>query len=323
MKANNMKSEHKILIYHHCSENVDKYVKLISEKIPNIDLFPCKDESEIIKYIEKVDIIFSGHTFPVEYLSKAVNLKWIQSMSAGVENYVKSKLVPKNVLLTKLKGVFGTIMSEYVINHILSVTQNISISYNNQRKKKWEPYIVESIRNKIIGIMGLGSIGSYIAYQLHFLCEKIIAIEEQEKKLPFVYREYDISEIDYFLPECDFLVITVPLTRKTEGLIGEKELGKMKKNAYLINISRGPIIQEKALIKFLKENRIKGVSLDVFDEEPLPKENELWNLDNVTITPHVSGPSIPEDIVYIFLENIERYDMGRKLSNIVDLEKGY
>lgn len=318
-----MKLDHKVLIYYHYSENVDKYVKLISEKKPNIDLFPCKDESEIAKIIGKVDIIFSGHTFPVEYLTKAVHLKWIQSISAGVENYIKSKLVPQNVLLTKVKGMFGPIMSEYVISHILSVTQNMFISYNNQRKKAWKPYVVDSIRDKIIGVMGLGSVGSYIAYQLHFLCEKIIAIDEQEKKLPFVYREYDISEIDHFLPECDFLVITVPLTAKTEGLIGEKELGKMKKTAYLINVSRGPIIQEKALIKFLKEKKIKGATLDVFDIEPLQKENELWNLDNIIITPHISAPSLPEDIVDIFLENIERYDKGVRLINLVDKEKGY
>lgn len=318
-----MKLDHKVLIYYHKPEYVDKYCQLIKREEPYVKVFPCKNESEIDNYIEEVEIIFSGHTFPVSFLKKASKLKWIQSMSAGVENYIESNLIPEDVFLTKIKGVFGPIMAEYVIGKILYITQKFSKAYNDQKNKKWDPYVVDSIRDKVIGIMGLGSVGSYIAYQIHFLCNNIIALEEQEKNISFINKIYDISEIAIFLEKCDFIIITIPLTNKTRGLIGIEMLNKIKKSAYIINISRGPIIDEVALIKALKNKRIGGAILDVFNKEPLPVDNNLWDLDNVIITPHISGPSLPEDIVKLFLENLRRFDRGEQLINLVDKKKGY
>ena len=126
-----------------------------------------------------------------------------------------------------------------------------------------------------------------------------------------------------FLVKPDFLIITLPLTSKTRNLIGENEFNIMKKNIYIFNISRSGIVQTEALIKALKSKNISGAVLDVFDKEPLPKDHELWTLDNVTITPHISGPSLPEDIVKVFLDNLVRFEKNKKLKGIVDLKKEY
>jgi len=313
----------KVLVYYHKPEYLDKYKELIEKSRKDIVLLMCKNNEEIAKYIGEADIIFSGSTFPVHFLRKAKKLKWIQSMSAGVENFTSSGLIEPNIILTKIKGVFGPIMSEYVIGHIFAITQNIKNIYDNKRNKIWKPFVVDSIRNATIGIMGLGSVGAYIAYRLHLLEVNVIAIDEQEKRLPYIDQEYLIDDLYDFLVKPDFLIITLPLTNKTRNLIGENEFNIMKKNIYIFNISRSGIVQTKALIKALKSKKISGAVLDVFDKEPLPKDHELWTLDNVTITPHISGPSLPEDMVKVFLDNLVRFEKNKKLKGIVDLKKEY
>jgi len=318
-----MKSNYKVLIYYHIPEYVDRFQRLLREGREDIQLLVCKNKEQINQVIDKGDIIFSGYTFPVDLISKAGNLKWIQSMSAGVENYARSKLIPPNVIITKIKGIFGPIMSEYVVGYILAITQNMKKVFHNQKKRHWQPFVVDSVRHKTVGVMGLGSVGAYIAYQVYLMGAVVIALEEQEKRLPYVSQEYPVTEIEEFLGRSDFVVVTVPLTDATEGTIGEKEFKMMKKSAYLINVSRGPLVQERALLKALKQGSIAGAVLDVFNEEPLPKDHELWNLDNVVITPHISGPDIPEEIAKLFLENLKRFEEGKKLVGAVDREKAY
>lgn len=197
-------------------------------------------------------------------------------MSAGVENFTTLGLIKSNVILTKIKGISGPIMSEYVIAHIFAITQNMKKIYKCQEDKMWEPFVVDSIRNKTVAIMGLGSVGAHIAYKLHLLGLNVIAIDEQEIKLPYISQEYLIEDLYEFLAKLDFIIVALPLiTTKTKNLIKDNELSKMKRDAYVFNISRSGIIQTEALIKALKHNIIKGAVLDVFDEEPLPKDHEI------------------------------------------------
>lgn len=318
-----MKSNYKVLIYYHIPEYVDRYERLIREARKDLQLLVCKNREQIEQVIDQAEIILSGHTFPGDLIGKARNLKWIQSMAAGVENYARSKLLPPNVVFTKIKGVFGPIMSEYVVGYILAITQNMKKTFTNKEKKRWEHFVVDSIRRKTVGVMGLGSVGAYIAYQIHLMGALVIALEEQEKKLPYVNQEYSVTEIEEFLRRSDFVVVAIPLTNATEGILGEREFGMMKESAHLINVSRGPLVQEEALLKALKQRSIAGAVLDVFHEEPLPQDHPLWDLDNVIITPHISGPSIPEDIAKIFIENLRRFEEGKKLEGVVDREKEY
>ena len=129
--------------------------------------------------------------------------------------------------------------------------------------------------------------------------------------------------MEKFLSQADFVLVALPLTNDTEGILGEREFRMMKKSAYLINISRGPLVQEDPLMDALQKGQIAGAVLDVFNEEPLPANHPLWSLDNVIITPHISGPSIPEDMTRIFLENLEKFETGKQLKGVVDPKKGY
>jgi D-2-hydroxyacid dehydrogenase (NADP+) len=318
-----MKSQYKVLVYYHIPKFLKRYGKVLKEKRTDLPLFICDTKEKIEQHIEEADIIFSGHTFPVELLPKAKNLKWIQSISAGVENFVLSGSIPEQVVLTKITGVHGPIMSEYVLGYILAVTLNMKSAFESQKKKDWPYYVPDTLRAKTVGVIGLGSVGACIANKLHLVGAEVIGLEEQEKRLPYIGREYMVSEMKEFLERSDFVVMSLPLTLKTKGIFGEKEFAMMKKSAYFINISRGPLVREEALVNALKSGQIAGAILDVFSEEPLPKNHELWELDNVIITPHISGPSIPEDIVKVFLENLERFEENKELVGVVDRDKGY
>lgn len=318
-----MKKPYRVLVYNHIPEYLERYEKRLREARPDVEFIICGTKEEIKQRISEADIILSGHTFPVEYLSEARNLKWIQSISAGVENYVFSGDIPAGVVLTKIKGVHGAIMAEYVLGYILAVTLKMKFAFRNQAERGWPYYEPDTIRDKTAGIMGFGSVGSAIAYRLHQNEITVIGCDEQEKFLPFVEREYSVEEMGDFLNRADFVVITLPLSPSTKQFFGEKQFQSMKDSAYLINVSRGALVQEKALLEALKNKTIAGAVLDVLNQEPLPPDHDLWKLDNVIITPHISGPSIPEDIIKVFLDNLERFERGRKLVGIVDLGKGY
>jgi len=312
-----------ILLYSHNPDYVDRYYNVIKKAKKGIQIFACKNKKEIEKYIRNADIIFSGHTFPVEYLGAAKQLRWIQSMSAGVENFVVATSLPPDVIITRIEGVFGPIMAEYVIGYMLAITQNMKVVFENQRRRAWQPFVVDSLCHKTVGIMGLGSIGAYIAYKVHLLGAEVVGFDEQIKRLPYIKSEYSSLELKEFLSKSDFVVVTMPLTHSTRGIIGEKELDAMKRTAYLINISRGAVVRERDLIEALKQRKIAGAILDVFEEEPLPESHEYWLLDNLIITPHIAGPSIPEDIAPFFIENLKRFEENKPLRGIVDRTRGF
>jgi len=313
----------RVLLFSHNPDYVDRYRRLIRKARKDLEVFVCKNREEIARHISRADIIFSGQTFPLEFIAKAKRLRWIQSMSAGVENFVRAQSLPSGVILTRVEGVFGPIMAEYVIGYLLATVQNMKAVFENQKRRLWQPFLVGSLRSKTVGMMGLGSIGAYVAYKIHLLGAEVIGFDEQAKKLPYVKREYSGPELEEFLKLADFVVVTMPLTSATRGLLGEKEFAMMKNTAVLINISRGPIVHEKALLRALKQRKIAGAVLDVFKKEPLPADHEYWELDNLVITPHIAGPSIPEDIAPIFLENLKRLEEGKPLRGVVDRKRGF
>jgi phosphoglycerate dehydrogenase-like enzyme len=318
-----MKSKYKIVLYYHNTAHVDLYEKYLREARKDLQLFVCRSIKEVEGVIDQADILFTGHMFPIELFDKAKNLKWMHSLAAGVERYARGNQFPPNILLTKTKGTYGAIMAEYVVGYILAITQDMRKMFKNKERKRWEPFTVDSIRKKVVGVMGLGSVGAAIAHRVHLMGAEVIGLEEQEKSLPYITLEYSVEETEEFLNRSDFVVIAIPLTDYTEGIFGEKEFSMMKRGAYLMNVSRGPLVQEKALLKALKEGPIAGAVLDVFQQEPLPENHPLWNMDNVILTPHISGPAIPKAIAQVFLRNLRKFEEGKKLEGVVDRQKQY
>jgi len=260
--------------------------------------------------------------FPAPLLRRAPKLRWIQVMGAGVERFLVPELPPR-VAVTRVTGAFGAWMAEYTLGWCLWVTQRIERFRQQQRARRWLPLDPLRLRGASLCVVGLGDIGREIARAARRLGILVVGVTRSGRPVPGAARTYGPRAIRTALGLADFVVLTVPLARDTRGLIGAPELAAMKASAWLINIARGPVVDEKALIRALRERRIGGAVLDVFEEEPLPPDHPFWRLDNVAVTPHIAGPSIPAEIAPIFNDNLRRYVAGRPLRDVVDRRRGY
>ena len=255
-------------------------------------------------------------------LKHARRLKWVQSTFAGVDALCDPNL-PRNYRLTGVKGVFGPAMCAYVFAHILSLERHLAEMRIQQQQKRWLRRPYGQLQALTLGLGGLGSIGrSIAATALHFGM-KVVAYKRTPGSDPLLQRIYSGEEIGQFLSRVDYLVLTLPKTPASTHMINARTLKMMKPSAVLINIGRRNAVAEADLIAALSTGRLRGAVLDVFDQEPLPRENPLWELPNVVITPHVAGVGTPEDIVPIFLENYARFRSGRPLKYAIDFERGY
>ena len=243
-------------------------------------------------------------------------------MGAGVERFLVPELPPR-VIVTRAAGIFGPWMAEYTLGWCLWVSQRIELFRGQQRERRWAPADPLRLQGATLCVVGLGDIGRHLARAARSLRMRVIGVTRSGRPVPAAERIYRPRAIRTALARADFVVLTAPLSPETRGLIGEPELAAMKPSAWLINIARGPVVEAKALIRALRERRIGGAVLDVFDTEPLPPEHPLWELDNVAITPHIAGPSIRAEIAPIFNDNLRRYAAGRRLRHVVDRTRGY
>jgi len=243
-------------------------------------------------------------------------------MGAGVEQVLVPEVSPR-VAITRAAGIFGPWMAEYAIGWCLWVTQRMDGFRASQRARRWAPVDPVPLRGQTLCVVGLGDIGRHIARAGRALGMRVIGISRTARRVPGVERVYRTRALATALARADFVVLTVPLSAATRGLIGAPALAAMKPSAWLINLARGPIVEEAALLDALRARRIGGAILDVFDTEPLPPDHPLWAQDNVVVTPHISGPSTTREIAPIFADNLRRYLAGRPLRHLVDRRRGY
>jgi glyoxylate/hydroxypyruvate reductase A len=276
---------------------------------------------EAAPLIGNTEILY-GWRFPPALLGRAPKLRWIQVMGAGVERFLAPEL-PAHVVVTRASGIFGPWMAEYTLGWCLWVTQHVELFRQQQRERRWKPVDPLRLQGATLCVVGLGDIGCEIARAAQRVGMRIVGVSRSGRPVRPAERTYRPRAIRTALARADFVVLTVPLSRETRGLIGETELAAMKPSVWLINIARGPVVDEKALLGALRERRIGGAVLDVFDEEPLPSDHPFWGLDNVAVTPHIAGPSAADEIAPIFNDNLRRYVSGRPLRDVVDRRRGY
>lgn len=291
------------------------------------------------------EVLYTLRHFPEP--ETAPLLRWIQLHYAGVERALNKRIVQaQDVEVTSASGIHAQQIADYCLMMILAFHYQLPTLMRLQSRAEWPPNPYDSFRppdlsDQILGIVGYGSIGRELARVAHQLGMRVLASKRDVKhpaesgawnggvigdptgEIP--ERIYPGDAIVSMAKECDYLAITAPLTPKTQRLINEAVLNAMKPNAVLINVARGPLIDEAALISALAAERIRGAALDVFEEEPLPKTSPLWNLDNVIITPHISGNSANyhEKAADLFAENLRRYLDNKPLLNKINRENGY
>jgi phosphoglycerate dehydrogenase-like enzyme len=308
-----------VLVYH--PDDAERYAALVRAPA-GVRVHVAATAAAAAPVVPTTEILYAWG-FPRDLYAKAGQLRWLQAMAAGVEWALVPEL-PSDVVVTRAPGIFGPWMAEYTIGWCTWVTQRMQTYRDAQRRRDWiGTTMPDRLRGKTMAIVGLGDIGRSIARAARGPGMRVIGVSRSGAPVPGVVRVFRPRALVRALAQADFAVVVLPLTAATRGMIGAAELAAMKPGAWLLNIGRGPVVDEAALVDALRARRIGGAVLDVFAEEPLPRDHPLWGLDNVVITPHVSGPSTPEEIAPIFADNLRRWLAGRRLRHVVSRARGY
>jgi phosphoglycerate dehydrogenase-like enzyme len=260
--------------------------------------------------------------------SKATRLRWLHALSAGVESYLFPELVESAVVMTNSRGVFKKPLAEFVITSALYFAKDLRRMLRNQEAGVWERFDVDELRGKTLGIIGYGSTGRACAELARPFGMTIYGLRRRpELSLddPLLDRVFGADELLAMLALSDYVAVTAPATGATRKLVGEAALSAMKREAVLINVGRGSSVDEAALIRALRENRIRGAALDVFETEPLPAGHAFYGIKNLLLSAHIADhtPGWQGLTLQFFLENLERFVQGHPLENIVDKHAGY
>lgn len=305
------------------SRDAERYSSLLKEQnLPDLDIQACSDVSSAKKLVVDRDIILGEPPMVSQVLQAADRLKWVQSCWAGVDRLCQPGL-KRDYILTGVTGQFGNLISEYIIGYVFALERQFFQMRANQLEKQWKPLSYRRPQKLTMGIVGLGSIGKHLAKVAADFGFQVIGMSRSGTACEAVARVYTNEQQKEFLADADYVVITLPATQQTRHLVNRTFLQGMKSSAVLMNVGRGSVVDEQALIQSLQENRIRTAVLDVFETEPLPQDSLLWTLPNVYITPHVSAESFPEDIVAVFLRNYQRFLTSTELHDVVDFERGY
>jgi phosphoglycerate dehydrogenase-like enzyme len=256
-------------------------------------------------------------------------VRWVHSRSAGLERTLFPELIASDVIMTNGSGVFSPSLGEFALAAILYFAKDFRRMIRNQMAGRWEPFDVLPISGHTVGIVGYGDIGRAVASRVRAMGMNVLAVKRhlpaQNNSDPLADRIYSPDQRCEMLSQCDYVVVAAPLNAETVGLITESEFAAMKPSAIIINVGRGPVIDEKAMIKALSQHKIKGAALDVFDEEPLPAGHPFYKLENVLLSPHCADhtPDWLDNAMRFFIAQFERFRRGDPLRNIVDKNLGY
>ncbi len=276
------------------------------------------DRGEILRAAPEADVLLNGDFRGGELFQEAFRqgrrLRWAHSPAAGVEKVLSPEIAASEVPLTNGRGVFARPLGEWIVGAMLFFTYDMRKNLEDQRARRWKPAEHGELYGQTLAIIGYGSIGRAAEERARAFGMNILTIRRGER-----------AKLREVLSQCDFAAVCAPLTRETRGMIGAAEIAAMKRTAVIINVGRGPVIDEKALIAALRENRIRGAALDVFETEPLPPDSPFFELENVLISPHSADllPDLRERALQFFVENFHRFVKGEPLQNVVDKHAGY
>jgi len=304
----------------------------LRKQFPQLDIIQHNSYEGIEEHIIDAEVIF-GFSLRPDQFTAARKLRWIHSPAAAVHQFMFPELVNSDVILTNARDVHGPVVAEHVIALMFALAKQIPPAVRLQQKHIWGQELMwrehrpRELSGATLGLIGLGSIGHAVAQHAKALGMRVIAVREHPEKgsVTNVERVLPANQLDDLLSQSDYVVLAVPVTPSTQRLIGSEQIAKMKSDACLINVGRGSLIDEAALVKTLRERAIGGAALDVFEKEPLPADSPLWDLENLLITPHTAGMTekLWERHYTLFSENLRRYQSGEPLLAVVDKKSGY
>jgi len=287
----------------------------------SLEMLACTTIDEALDKYSGQSILFGSPDLLAKVLPELPLVDWVQSTWAGVTPL--SAIDRRDYVLTGVKEVFGPQISEYVLGYLLAHELKVLERMREQRRRNWFATHSGALTGKHLGIMGTGSIGRHLARTCRALGMGVSGLSNSGAPLPEFDKVLPVSCLYEFLEGLDYLVVTLPQTTATDDLLDTAALAKLPAHAYVINVGRGTVIDEVALMGALRNKELSGAALDVFAQEPVPADSPLWDTPNLSITAHIAAVSHPSLIVPIFVENYRRYRNGQPLKYVIDLDKGY
>lgn len=317
------------------------FVAKLHTEFPDVTFENRRSYDNIEDVLRDADVVVSWSLKP-EQVRVAKRLKWIHSTAAAIHQLMIPQIADSNIVLTNARSVHGPVVAEHALALMFALAKRLPSAFRMQQKHEWgqdamtqqHPPLRE-MRESTLGLVGVGCIGGYLARMASSMGMRAIAVRANPDKgvdwlpandaAPARHRVYGPKDLNILLKESDFVVISAPVTEQTKRIIDAEGFATMKPTAYLVNVARGALVDEQALIAALREKRIGGAALDVFEDEPLPPTSPLWDLDNVVITPHSAGISqqLWERQYKLFSENLRRFQTGAPLIGLVNKQAGY
>lgn len=282
------------------------------------------DEAEFARRIGEVEYLLALNP-PRGHWARAERLRLIQVLGAGVDGVLPAPDLAPRVLLANQRGMSAEPMAEFGLALVLALLKQLPFFVAAQREHAWRRALPARIAGRTLGILGLGAIGEALAVKAAALGMRVIGTQRSPKAHAAVERIVPPEETDRVLAEADVIVLLLPLTDETRGLLSRERLARTKRGALLVNLARGGIVDEAALAEALRSGQLAGAAFDVFAEEPLPATSPLWDVPNLWITPHMAGgfPEILDETTRLFAENVARVERGEPIRNAIDRTRGY
>jgi len=301
-------------------------VAALQQDFSNCVFHRSDDAGVDVRQLSEVDAVFTEEALPDRLVQQMSNLKWLHVTRGGVSAYLTPAVKARPIQVTGSKSIHGTVFSEFALACVFMFAKKLPESIEAQRHKQWHKLVPSEVKGKTVGIVGLGTAGSELARKAKALGMRVVATKRTATAKPAYVDELGTPDfLPRLLTQSDFVVLLLASVPSTFNIIGENEIRTMKKSAYLINLTGGRAVEEKLLVRALKEKWIAGVALDAFARQPLPEDSELWGLPNVIITPRIGGITSEKwpVLLPVFKENLRRFVAGEPLNNLVDKELGY
>jgi phosphoglycerate dehydrogenase-like enzyme len=305
-----------------------RYLRELREEFPGAEFVVATDDDSFERALPTADAVVGGAALTDAQLARAERLRWAQVTSAGVEGWLSPALAQHPLTLTNFSGVAAPNIADHVIALLYAFARGLPELFARQQRKEWGDEAPKTFEpnGQTLAILGLGDIGEALAERASALGMTVVAMQRHPTTPPEGVDETVASdELPELLKDADHVVLSLPLTKQTEGMFGAKQFRLMRKSAYLYNVGRGPLIDQEALIAALRDGQIAGAGLDVTDPEPLPADSPLWAMPNVIITGHnaAATPLLWERGIVLLKENVQRFLADEELKNEVDTKAGY
>ncbi|HEX3498195.1 MAG TPA: D-2-hydroxyacid dehydrogenase [Stellaceae bacterium] len=311
-------------VYHVTPALFRKLAKKMPGLSAKISVSFGNDPGQLDARLQETEILLTGGFDASNLATRAPHLKWVQSTSAGVEKL--APYIPEGIVLTNASGVHMPKGGEYAMTALLMLNHRVPHFVTAQHAARWDQAFATPIAGKTVLILGVGAIGSAAARLARRFGMRVVGVSRSGKRDKLVDRMYKPKDLKKALPQADFVLAILPLTEETRGLLGRAELDLLPRHAGLVNLGRGPVIDNDALADKLRKGELSGAVLDVYPEEPLPSSSPLWATPNLIMSPHCAvddATSYAERALALFLGNLKRYVAGRQLMNVVDTRLGY